>query len=524
MPELPEVEAARRAVEEHCSGRLIVRASIAEDPKVIEGVEPFSMQQTLVGKRIVAAHRKGKQLWLELDEKPWLCFQFGMAGAVHIKGIQVTKYVRSAVKEDEEWPSKFSKVFLELDNGLEMSFTDKRRFARVRLLDDPAASPPVSELGPDAFLELPREDHFYNIFTKKKMAIKALLLDQSIISGIGNWIADEVLYQARIHPEQSASSLSVEDCKRLLASISEVVKFAIEVDADCERFPREWIFHYRWGKKPGNVNGKKIEYITVGGRTSAYVPDLQKCSGGPLENANKSARKRSSKKNSVENDDPHDADNGPSMTRAKEAIPGTKARSRSASRRKVAKEEVLPSQVETEVSSEENMKYAQNRTTQQNTSEPTMQVAPAETNRRQKATKSPRRVPTKSAEATKDLTAQGYGALDDVALDAVAIFPSEGHSSDRQKLQKTTSNLYSLWPSFSANASCRFDPSDGRTTSLVVNQGWNRNHPQAVSYCGASEPFKQMQLSGKLYIKPREQFHFGVKVFSFILRRSACFF
>ncbi|KAJ7524400.1 hypothetical protein O6H91_17G003400 [Diphasiastrum complanatum] len=389
MPELPEVEAARRAVEEHCSGRLIVRASIAEDPKVIEGVEPFSMQQTLVGKRIVAAHRKGKQLWLELDEKPWLCFQFGMAGAVHIKGIQVTKYVRSAVKEDEEWPSKFSKVFLELDNGLEMSFTDKRRFARVRLLDDPAASPPVSELGPDAFLELPREDHFYNIFTKKKMAIKALLLDQSIISGIGNWIADEVLYQARIHPEQSASSLSVEDCKRLLASISEVVKFAIEVDADCERFPREWIFHYRWGKKPGNVNGKKIEYITVGGR---------------------------------------------------------------------------------------------------------------------------------------DLTAQGYGALDDVALDAVAIFPSEGHSSDRQKLQKTTSNLYSLWPSFSANASCRFDPSDGRTTSLVVNQGWNRNHPQAVSYCGASEPFKQMQLSGKLYIKPREQFHFGVKVFSFILRRSACFF
>ncbi|KAJ7524395.1 hypothetical protein O6H91_17G003400 [Diphasiastrum complanatum] len=402
MPELPEVEAARRAVEEHCSGRLIVRASIAEDPKVIEGVEPFSMQQTLVGKRIVAAHRKGKQLWLELDEKPWLCFQFGMAGAVHIKGIQVTKYVRSAVKEDEEWPSKFSKVFLELDNGLEMSFTDKRRFARVRLLDDPAASPPVSELGPDAFLELPREDHFYNIFTKKKMAIKALLLDQSIISGIGNWIADEVLYQARIHPEQSASSLSVEDCKRLLASISEVLLTAIEAGADALKYPKNWIYHAR-EKKTGEayIDGKKIEYITVGGRTSAYVPDLQKCSGGPLENANKSARKRSSKKNSVENDDPHDADNGPSMTRAKEAIPGTKARSRSASRRKVAKEEVLPSQVETEVSSEENMKYAQNRTTQQNTSEPTMQVAPAETNRRQKATKSPRRVPTKSAEATK---------------------------------------------------------------------------------------------------------------------------
>ncbi|XP_002969230.2 formamidopyrimidine-DNA glycosylase isoform X2 [Selaginella moellendorffii] len=280
MPELPEVEAARRAVELHCKG-LICRASVADDTTVIEGMAPFDMQRRLVAKRIVAAHRKGKQLWLELDEPPSICFQFGMAGAVYVKGVKSTKYVRSAVKDEDEWPSKYSKVHLVLDTGVEMSFTDKRRFARVRLIQDPRLSPPISELGPDAYTELPDETTFADSVAKKKTAIKAVLLDQSFIAGIGNWIADEVLYQSRIHPEQPASTLTAIDCERLRGAIKEVVMTAVDVDADLERFPRDWLFHHRWGKKPGSVNGKKIEFITVGGRTSAYVPELQKYDGVP---------------------------------------------------------------------------------------------------------------------------------------------------------------------------------------------------------------------------------------------------
>ncbi|XP_024540788.1 formamidopyrimidine-DNA glycosylase isoform X5 [Selaginella moellendorffii] len=220
MPELPEVEAARRAVELHCKG-LICRASVADDTTVIEGMAPFDMQRRLVAKRIVAAHRKGKQLWLELDEPPSICFQFGMAGAVYVKGVKSTKYVRSAVKDEDEWPSKYSKVHLVLDTGVEMSFTDKRRFARVRLLQDPRLSPPISELGPDAYTELPDETTFADSVAKKKTAIKAVLLDQSFIAGIGNWIADEVLYQSRIHPEQPASTLTAIDCERLRGAIKE---------------------------------------------------------------------------------------------------------------------------------------------------------------------------------------------------------------------------------------------------------------------------------------------------------------
>ncbi|KAK8664124.1 hypothetical protein V6N13_083924 [Hibiscus sabdariffa] len=320
MPELPEVEAARRAVEENCLGKKIKRAIIADDSKVIEGVSSSEFESAVVGKTIVSAHRKGKNLWLQLDSPPFPSFQFGMAGAIYIKGVAVTKYKRSAAKDNDEWPSKYSKFFVELDDGVELSFTDKRRFARVRLLKDPTAVPPISELGPDALFEPMTVDEFTESLSKKKIAIKALLLDQSYISGIGNWIADEVLYQARIHPLQASSSLSKENCATLHKCIKEVIQYSVEVDADSCRFPNDWLFHFRWGKKSGKikdssqfpsnwifhsrekkpgkafVDGKKIDFINAGGRTSAYVPELQKLSGTSASKAAGKPRKQASKR------------------------------------------------------------------------------------------------------------------------------------------------------------------------------------------------------------------------------------
>ncbi|XP_066378971.1 formamidopyrimidine-DNA glycosylase-like isoform X2 [Miscanthus floridulus] len=263
MPELPEVEAARRTLQAHCVGRRIARCAVADDAKVVVAAAGrAAFERSMVGRTIVAARRRGKNLWLQLDAPPFPSFQFGMAGAIYIKGIPVTKYKRSVVNSEEEWPSKYSKFFAELDDGLEFSFTDKRRFARVRLFDDPETVPPISELGPDALFEPMSVDNFLDSLGRKKIGIKALLLDQSFISGIGNWIADEVLYQSRIHPLQIASNLPRESCEALHRSIQE-----------------EWLFHHRWGKKPGKVNGKKIEFITAGGRTTAYVPQLQKLIG-----------------------------------------------------------------------------------------------------------------------------------------------------------------------------------------------------------------------------------------------------
>ncbi|VFQ73364.1 unnamed protein product [Cuscuta campestris] len=247
-----------------------------------------------------------------------------MSGAVYIKGVAVSKYKRSAVKDEDEWPSKYSKFFIELENGLELSFTDKRRFARVRLLENPVAVPPISELGPDALLEPLTVDEFHQALSKKKIGIKALLLDQSFISGIGNWMADEVLYQARIHPMQITSSMSRESCELLLKCINEVTAFSVDVDADSSRFPSEWLFHNRWGKKPGKVNGKKIDFIVAGGRTTAYVPELQKQSGPQSSKASKKQEKSPKGDDVKETESDGNSSSDMKETRAKKPVGRTK--------------------------------------------------------------------------------------------------------------------------------------------------------------------------------------------------------
>ncbi|CAI0423054.1 unnamed protein product [Linum tenue] len=382
MPELPEVEAARRALEEHCLGKTIKKAVVADDSKVIDGISPSDLQSALVGKTIVAALRKGKNMWLKLDTPPFPSFQFGMTGAVYIKGVAVTKYKRqvrlphflydisvleifqSAVNDTDEWPSKFSKLFVELDDGLEFSFTDKRRMAKVRLLNDPACVPPISELGPDALLEPMTVDELHKSLSKKKVAIKALLLDQGFISGIGNWIADEVLYQARIHPQQISSSLSKEYCATLhklynmqlklmlnqaafhlngcfifvgAKSLEKllVIEQAVEVGADSSQFPKNWIFHSREKKSKAFVDGKKIEFITAGGRTTAYVPELQKLTGdqaGKEQPAPKQKAPKRKKGKDDADDDDDDGSDGEKESESDEEETSTKARSNRASK------------------------------------------------------------------------------------------------------------------------------------------------------------------------------------------------
>ena len=86
MPELPEVEAARRLLMRSAVGRRIVAARVTPDSIVFQGVSPVRVRRALVGRRVLAAHRHGKHLWLELDRRPWPCFHFGMSGGIEVRG------------------------------------------------------------------------------------------------------------------------------------------------------------------------------------------------------------------------------------------------------------------------------------------------------------------------------------------------------------------------------------------------------------------------------------------------------
>jgi formamidopyrimidine-DNA glycosylase len=170
------------------------------------------------------------------------------------------------------------KLRLSAENGSEIAFTDSRRFARIWLHESANSCPRVGKLGFDAYTELPNDEWFNRALAKRKAPIKAVLLDQSFVCGIGNWIADEVLYHARIAPNRTAFALSELEVRSLVEAIQSVLQLAVSVDADYRRFPESWLFHHRWGGSRGAdlIEGREIQRETVGGRTTAWVPAIQR--------------------------------------------------------------------------------------------------------------------------------------------------------------------------------------------------------------------------------------------------------
>ncbi len=265
MPELPEVERERKKAEAALVGRRIVAARAADDRIVYAGVLPAAFARHLRGRRVLGVGRKGKYLWMELDRRPWPVMHFGMGGHFEVYG--------QAHERPPYW-----KMELVTDAGPRLAMTNPRRLGRIRLLDDPQSEPPIGLLGFDPLLDMPPPARFAALLGGRKAPVKAVLLDQSVAAGVGNWIADEVLYQAGIAPQRRASSLNRAELERLRSVLARVIRKAVDVDADKDRFPRHWLFHYRWGRRKDARTGRDepIEHCVVGGRTTAWVPTIQK--------------------------------------------------------------------------------------------------------------------------------------------------------------------------------------------------------------------------------------------------------
>jgi formamidopyrimidine-DNA glycosylase len=265
MPELPEVEAARRRVEKAVRGRRILAAEAVHDPVVFRGITGHRFTAALLGRRVTAVGRHGKHLWLELDRRPWPAFHFGMTGSF-------------AVYDEPAKRPRFWRLEMVFTGGVRLAFSDPRRFGRIRLLHDPATEPPIALLGADPLLDPPSARTLRAILERRRAPLKAVLLDQSVFAGVGNWVADEILYQARLSPLRPASSLAAAEVGRLRRALLSVMKRAVLVGADSDRFPRGWLFHERWGRTLGarTAGGEAIVHATVGGRTTAWVPSRQK--------------------------------------------------------------------------------------------------------------------------------------------------------------------------------------------------------------------------------------------------------
>lgn len=209
----------------------------------------------------------------------------------------------------EQWPPKFWKFHLSTTDKepVQVAFTDARRFGRVRLVDCPGDSirkhSPLVENGPDPVVDkdIFTEEYLRSKIRSRHVPIKALLLDQTVISGIGNWVADETLYQSKIHPEQYSDTFSDKEIARLHEAIRYVCQTAVDKLGDSNEFPEHWLFNHRWGKGDKSSasklpNGEKLAFITVGGRTSCYAPGIQKKTGAVAAGAKTESIKEESEK------------------------------------------------------------------------------------------------------------------------------------------------------------------------------------------------------------------------------------
>ncbi len=276
MPELPEVERGRRLAQGVARSRKVVRVFCRSDPIVFAGVGARRWRRALEGRRVEAVRRWGKRIWFVLDASPHPVFHFGMSGGFKAPGI-ASLSLRSGPRGDSGWPPRFLKILLRFDDGGELAMFDARRLGSILLRDDPENEAPIADLGFDPLLAMPAPSAFHRLLRNRKRAIKSLLLDQSFAAGVGNWIADEALYQAGIDPRIPASMLPEARSRLLRNRLLAIVRKAVEVDADSERYPRRWLFHRRWGRNPQarSARGEAIEYLTVGGRTTAWVPSAQ---------------------------------------------------------------------------------------------------------------------------------------------------------------------------------------------------------------------------------------------------------
>ena len=248
MPELPEAERARALIEEQALGRRIASVDDA-DTWVCRPHAPGEIASALVGARFVGAHRRGKAMWVETDRGPTLGVHLGMSGRI--------------LFDAAPSPNRWDRFSLEFEDGGRMALRDKRRLGRIVL------DPDLERLGPDAADAGRRE--FRERVGRGTAPLKARLMDQSVVAGLGNLMVDEILWQARRSPLEPAGELSEEELDELRRVVRSVVRSSIR----------------RGGAHTGKLNphrerggacprcGTALERATVGGRTTYWCPTCQ---------------------------------------------------------------------------------------------------------------------------------------------------------------------------------------------------------------------------------------------------------
>ncbi|MFN3280262.1 MAG: bifunctional DNA-formamidopyrimidine glycosylase/DNA-(apurinic or apyrimidinic site) lyase [Tabrizicola sp.] len=223
MPELPEVETVRRGLQPVMEGAVIARAEVNRPD--LRWPLPDRMAERLTGQRVTALRRRSKYLLADLASGETLLVHLGMSGRMLVSGAQI-----GAFHHEHPAPQKHDHVVLHMGSGARITFNDARRFGAMDLMptDRVADHVLLKGLGPEPFGNDFNEPYLAGRLKGRRTPIKAALLDQRIVAGLGNIYVAETLYRARISPLRLAGDLAEGQVHALVPIIREVLAEAIE--------------------------------------------------------------------------------------------------------------------------------------------------------------------------------------------------------------------------------------------------------------------------------------------------------
>jgi formamidopyrimidine-DNA glycosylase len=281
MPELPEVETIVRRLARVLPGRVIKRAEVRRE-KSFQGKPSW-----LTGRKITNVSRRAKMIRLHIEGKRDALIHLKMTGQlIFVDGKQKISGGHPTGDWINDLPSKHTRVIFYFKDGSILFFNDMRVFGWVRMVDDAELQIEYGKYGPDVNIEEVTLAYFKKVFGARKMPIKLALMDNSVLSGVGNIYANEALWLARVHPQRPANSLTDQEWKKVFLAVKKVIdegikaggttfdgKF-VDVSGMAGRY-QEKLKVYGQAGKPCPRCGTVIEKMKIGGRGTQFCPHCQ---------------------------------------------------------------------------------------------------------------------------------------------------------------------------------------------------------------------------------------------------------
>lgn len=283
MPELPEVETVMRGLAPAMTGATIVCAAVNRPD--LRWPFPPNMADRLTGKRVHQLRRRSKYILADLDSGETLLIHLGMSGRMLVSGDPLGQFVH-----DHPMAQKHDHVVLDFDNGARVTFNDPRRFGAMDLIQtkDLDHHALIKVLGPEPFSNTFNETYLTQKIGAKKSPIKSVLLDQSIVAGLGNIYVCEVLHKTHIAPQRLAKDVNQNEIANLIPAIRQVLTDAIQAggsslrdfrqaDGELGYFQHSFDVYGREGQVCKNIDcNHEIQRVVQSGRSSFFCPNCQR--------------------------------------------------------------------------------------------------------------------------------------------------------------------------------------------------------------------------------------------------------